>query len=401
MTLQFAFTQEQQLIRETARRFFDEHATSQHMRAALETPEGYDAQLWHQMASDLGWAGLTIPERYGGAGLGMVELAILQHEQGRRLVPSPFFSTVCLAAPLIQQCATESQKTRWLGRIASGDLRVAVALTGRRGRPGAAGITAELVAEGGGGFRLSGESNFVIHGHACDSLLVAARSLGSWSADGITAGGFRADGLSLVMVEPARAGVTIEKLVTLDLTRPMARVTFDAIRISAEEVLGPEGAASLGFERALDLARVAIAAEAVGAAERILEMTVQYAKDRLQFGRAIGSFQAVKHRLADMMVAVEAARSASWYAACVADERDSELAEAASISKSACCDALFNCAANAIQLHGGIGFTWDHDAHLYFKRARAASTLLGTPSWHRERLAQILNVGGPALVPAA
>jgi alkylation response protein AidB-like acyl-CoA dehydrogenase len=388
--MQFAFTGEQTLIRETARKFFDQHASSQHMRAALQTADGYDSQLWNQLAGELGWAGIAIAERYGGSGLGMVELAILQHEQGRRLVPSPFFATVCLAAPLIQQCATESQKARWLGRIASGGMRIAVALTGRRGDVGAAGITAELLTEGRG-FRLSGESNFVIHGHACDCLLVAARRPGTRATDGV----------SLLLLEPGRSGITVEKLVTLDLTRPMSRVTFDAVRVTPEEVLGAEGAAGRGFEHALDFARIAVAAEAVGAAEWILETTLQYSKQRVQFGRAIGSFQAVKHRLADMMVCLEAARSASWYAACVADERNSEVAEAASVSKSACCDALFNCAANALQLHGGIGFTWEHDAHLYFKRARAAATLLGTPSWHRERLARILDLGAPVVVPAA
>jgi alkylation response protein AidB-like acyl-CoA dehydrogenase len=174
----------------------------------------------------------------------------------------------------------------------------------------------------------------------------------------------------------------------------MARLTFDA-EVDARSVLGEAGDAGQGLEEALQLARIALAAEAVGGAEWTLEMTTEYAKQRVQFGRPIGSFQAVKHRLADMMVLLEAARSASWYAACVADEQPGELAEAAAIAKASCSDAFFNCAANAIQLHGGIGFTWEHDAHLYFKRARAVSTLLGNPTWQREQLASLLTGGEP------
>jgi alkylation response protein AidB-like acyl-CoA dehydrogenase len=387
--MQFAFTAEQELIRETARSVFDECATSERLRAAIESDAGYDTELWQRLAGELGWAGIAIPERYGGSGLGMVELAILQHEQGRRLVASPFFSTVCLAASLIAEVGSESQRTEWLGRIASGNARVAVALTGAGGGVGAAGVTAQL-RQDGQGYRLAGESGFVIHGHACDALLVAARDRDSYGAEGV----------SLVIVDPSRVGITIERLVMLDLTRPMSRIRFDAVPVGAHEVLGEARQAGLGLERALDLACIALAAETVGAAEAALEMTTRYTKDRIQFGRPIGSFQAVKHRLADTMVAVEAARSASWYAACVADELPQELAEAASIAKASCCDALFTCASNAIQLHGGIGFTWEHDVHLYFKRARACSTLLGSPAWHRERLARLIGLGVPAGVPA-
>ena len=387
--MQFAFTAEQQLIREAAYSFFDECATSERLRAAIGSDTGYDTELWRRLAGELGWAGIAIPERYGGSGLGMVELAILQHGQGRHLVASPFFSTVCLAAALIEQVGSESQKAEWLGRIATGNARVAVALTGAAGGVGVAGVTVELQRDGQG-YRLAGESGFVIHGDACDALLVVARDPESHGAEGI----------SVVVVDPSRAGITIERLVMLDLTRPMSRIRFDAVPVTAHEVLGELSQAGSGLERALDLACIALAAEAVGAADAVLEMTTRYAKDRVQFGRPIGSFQAVKHRLADMMVVVEAARSASWYAASVADELPQELSEAASIAKASCCDALFNCASNAIQLHGGIGFTWEHDAHFYFKRARACSTLLGSPAWHRERLASLIGLGDRAGIPA-
>jgi len=182
--------------------------------------------------------------------------------------------------------------------------------------------------------------------------------------------------------------------VMLDLTRPMSRVELNGVAVEPQQVLGEAGAAGGGaIAAALDRARIALASEALGGAERVLEMTTAYVKERLQFGRPIGSFQAIKHRLADMMIEVEAAKSAAWYAACVADERPEELAEAAAIAKSYCCDAFFDCAANAIQLHGGIGFTWEHDAHLYFKRARATATLLGSPAWHRERLVRHFATG--------
>ena len=381
--MDFAFTAEQNLIRDSARAFFATQASSEKVRAILQSPLGYDPAVWSQMASEMGWAGMAIPERFGGSGLGMVELSILQHEQGRRLYPSPFFATVCLAAPIITALGTEAQKSELLGRIAAGQARMAVALTGPRGIPGCAGITAELQRTGKG-LRLRGESSFVIYGHAYDVLLVAARAPRTHADEGV----------SVIVVEAGTPGVSVERLTMLDLTRPMAHLEFD-IEVDAQSVLGEAGDAGQGLEDSLQLARIALAAEAVGGAEWTLEMTTAYAKQRIQFGRPIGSFQAVKHRLADMMVLLEAARSASWYAACVADEQPGELAEAAAIAKASCSDAFFDCAANAIQLHGGIGFTWEHDAHLYFKRARAVSTLLGDPAWQREQLACLLTGGAP------
>ena len=386
--MQFALSDEQQLIRDAARAFFSEHASSERLRTAIDSPAGYDADLWHRLGAESGWAGIAVAERHGGSGLGMVELALLQHEQGRRLVASPFFATVCLAAPLIAQAGTEAQSAAWLPRIAAGSTQLAVACANARGtvEPGQ---LSTRIRQRDDGYVLNGEAGFVIQAHTCDALLVAAR--GPQDA---------ADSLTVAVVNRGSAGVTIEPLTMLDLTRPMSRVTFDAVPIGREHVLGEPGCARQALERALDLARVALAAEAVGVAEAVLELTTAYVKDRVQFGRPVGSFQAVKHRLADMMVELEAARSASWYAACVADERSDELPEAASIAKAACSDAAFNCAANAIQLHGGIGFTWEHDAHLYFKRARAISTLLGTPSWHRERLAGLIGLGAGAATPA-
>jgi alkylation response protein AidB-like acyl-CoA dehydrogenase len=385
--MQFAHSEEQLLIRDAARSFLAEHASPERVRAALAQPHGFDRQLWRQMAGELGWAGLAIPERFGGSGMGWVELCILQEEQGRRLVASPFFSTVALAASLVQEAGSESQCHDLLGRIAAGNTQIACALTGAAGHAGVDGVTVELRAAAGGGFVLEGSSDFVIHGDSADLLLVLARTPGSHGSSG----------LSVVLVPPRAAGVAVTPHVMLDLTRPMSGVRFSQVAVAGEAVLGAAGDAGAAVEKALQRAQIALAAEALGGAERVLEMTVEYVKQREQFGRPIGSFQAIKHRLADMMVQVEAARSASWYAACVADEQHAELAEAAAIAKSYCCDAFYDCAANSIQLHGGIGFTWEHDAHLYFKRARATATLLGTPAWQREQLARVLGMGTAAV----
>jgi alkylation response protein AidB-like acyl-CoA dehydrogenase len=379
--MQFAFTEEQQLIRESASAFLDERASSERVRAALRTEVGYDRALWEAMAREMGWTGTAISEAYGGTGLGMVELAILQCEQGSRLAPSPFFSTVCLAAPIVMAVAHEWQKVELLGRIARGEIRVAAAITGARGVPGCAGITAEL-QRAGGHYRLIGQSGFVIHAHACDRMLVAARAPGTVGTEGI----------SVVCLDAGTRGLSVDETVMLDLTRRMARVRFDAVQILPSAVLGELECAGDGLEGAFQRARIALAAEAVGGAEWALNATCAYARERIQFGRPIGSFQAVKHQLADMKVRLEAAKSALWYAACVADEIHDELAEAAAIAKASCCDAFYSCAADAIQLHGGIGFTWEHDAHLYFKRARAVSSLLGTSSWQREQLARLMGL---------
>ena len=387
--MQFVHNEEQQLIRESARSVLSERATSEALNAALREPGGYDHALWRTFG-ELGWTGLAIPQAYGGAGLGWVELCILQEEQGRRLVPSPFFATCALAAPLIAASGDEAQRHALLPRIAAGELIIACALTGTEGRPPCDGITARLESSGES-FTLSGVADFVIHADSAELLLVLARAPAAPSRG--------AEGLSVAVIPRASAGVSVHPHVMLDLARPMSRIEVDGVKVGREQLLGAPGAAGSAVEAALDLARIALASEALGGAERVLEMTTAYVKERVQFGRPVGSFQAVKHRIADMMIEVEAAKSAAWYAACVADERREELAEAAAIAKSYCCDAFFDCAANAIQLHGGIGFTWEHEVHRYFKRARATATLLGSPAWQRERLASRFASGAAAVAP--
>jgi alkylation response protein AidB-like acyl-CoA dehydrogenase len=383
--MQFAFTEEQALIRDTARRFFDEHGVSARVRAAAESEAGYDESAW-RLVTEMGWGGIALAPELGGLGLGWIELAILQYEHGRRVYPSPFFSTVCLGAPLIEAAGGPAARHH-LERIARGTLRVATGLTGPEGIAGVDGVRATL-ARVGGGWRLCGSCDYVVHGAQADLLLIVTRAPGSRGAEG----------LSIVALPPARTGVAIAKRHTLDVMRPMASIVLDRVAVSSEDVLGEPEAAAGAVAEALARARIALAAEAAGGAEAALEMTVTYAKERIQFGRPIGSFQAIKHRLADMMVAVEAAKSAAWYAACAADQLPDEIEEAAAVAKATCSDAFVECAGNAIQLHGGIGFTWAHDAHLYFKRARATATLLGSPTFQREALAVALGLG-PAAAP--
>jgi alkylation response protein AidB-like acyl-CoA dehydrogenase len=386
--MQFAFTNEQQLIRDTARRFFEERADSAALRRAIGGASGYDANTWRTLSQEMGWSGIALAPEHGGSGLGWVEVALLQFEQGRRLFPSPFFSTVCLGAPLIEAAAGAAQAHPLLERIAAGELRVATGLTGPEGLAGFEGVGATL-ERADGAWRLSGACDFVVHGADAELLLIVARAPGSRSAAA----------LSLIALPAARAGLERRPRHTLDATRPMASLRLERIAVTADDILGEPESAARPIAAGLAKARIALAAEAAGGAEAILERTVAYAKERVQFGRPIGSFQAVKHRLADMMVQVEAAKSAAWYAACVADEMPQELEEAAAIAKSACADAFTACASDAIQLHGGIGFTWEHDAQLYFKRARSTATLLGTPAWQRESLAVGLGLG-PAASPA-
>ena len=379
--MQFIHSEEQQMIRASARALLAGYDSSR-LRSAMRAPGGYDTQLWQQISGELGWCALAIPEDCGGAGLGWVELCLLQEEQGRRLLASPFFATAALGAAIIRAAPQGAQRTALLQLIAAGRLRIACALAGEDGRPPPQGTSVTLAARDAT-LTLSGTSDFVIHAESAERFLVLAR-------DAATAA------LSVVVIPVQTSGITVTPHVMLDLTRPMARVTFDAVAVSSEQLLGPPGGAAGFVAQGLDLARIALAAEAVGGAEQILEMTTEYVKQRVQFGRPIGSFQALKHRLADMMVQVEAAKSAAWYAASVADEDGAQLGEAAAIAKSYCCDAFYDCAASAIQLHGGVGYTWEHDAHLYFKRARASASLLGSPAWQRERLLRVLGLGEAA-----
>ncbi len=380
--MNFAVTEEQGLIREAARSWLAATATSAAVRRAMESKCGYDEPAWKTAAGDFGWAATAIPEVHGGLGLGMVELAILQEEIGRTLFPSPFEATVCLAANVLLASDDERQKRKCLPAIASGDLTATLACSEPGGSIDPTSCETRYVPEGGG-FRLNGVKRHVVDGDRADLLLVTARG---------------EKGVSLFAVAGDTPGLRRTWLPTMDQTRRQAEIVFDDVRLGADALVGEEGSALTPVRTALDRAAILIAAAQVGAAERCLDMTVAYAKERVQFGRSIASFQAVKHACADMLLLVESARSAAYYAACIADDgaTGDVLARAASLAKAYCSEAYFACAGEAIQLHGGVGFTWEFDVHLYFKNAHATEKYLGTPVWHRERVARLIGLGEEA-----
>lgn len=397
--MEFRFTEDQNELRSQARRFLAAESTAAHVDKAMKTELGYDPDVWARVAGELGWPGLVIPEAYEGIGLGQLDLHPLLEEMGRHVFCAPFFSTVCLGANALLVAGTPAQKQAHLPAIAAGELTATLGYRGP-GAPalaeGASAVT--LVAEErGGGFTLTGDVGYVVDGHSAGLLIVAA-----WVGDE------SAGELGLFALPGDTAGLTRTYLPTMDQTRRLASLRFDGVQLDKDARLtGMEGGRALSV--ILDLAAVGLAAEQVGAAEACLDMAVEYAKVRQQFGRPIGSFQSIKHICADMLLKVECARSVAFYGSAVAaqlmadheagrltEQKGRELAEAASSAKAYCSDALFHCAGQSIQVHGGIGFTWEHAAHLYFKRAQSSRALLGSAQHHRERVATLLGLGDDA-----
>jgi alkylation response protein AidB-like acyl-CoA dehydrogenase len=370
--MNFAFSDEQEELRRSVRRFLQEKSPSAEVRRLMETTEGFDQAVWDQMANQLGLQALAIPEAYGGAGFTNVELTVVFEEMGAALLCAPYFSTVALGANAILCSGDESAKKDLLPGIADGSTKATLAITEDSGRWEPDAVTLE--ATGGPDWSLSGSKMYVIDGHVADLVIVAART---------------PKGLSLFAVDGNASGLVRTPLATMDQTRKQARLEFSSV---PARLMGAEGEAGPAVTRILDLAAVALAAEQVGGAQRCLDMAVDYAKTRIQFGRPIGSFQAIKHKCADMLLEVESAKSAAYYAGWAAAEDSDELPVVASLAKSYCSEAYFHAAAENIQIHGGIGFTWEHDAHLYFKRAKSSELLLGDPSYHRELLAQRIGI---------
>ncbi|MFI0241496.1 acyl-CoA dehydrogenase family protein [Streptomyces sp. NPDC016845] len=380
------FTDEQQEIRRTLRELTTERCTPDDVKAAVRTPGGHDLALWGTLGGELGLPGLALPERRGGAGAGITELALAEEELGRVLAPTPLLATSGLAAPLITALGTEDQQAALVPRIAGGRLTAALAVPGT-GLATALGLVADNVGDwaGGGraggvqatrhgtGWRLYGQAEQVLDGHSAGLLLVAAHT-----------GGFARSRTLLFLVPGDAPGLVRTRQTSLDETRPRARVE---LRQVGGELLGGEDAGVPGALAAVgDGVATLLAAEAVGAAGRVLERTVEYVKEREQFGRPIGSFQAVKHRLADVYVQVQAARSAAYYAAWAAGVGGGERVGGLALAQGL--EALRTAAAEAVQLHGGIGFTWEHDAHLYLKRAAGDELLFGPVHLLRARAAQ-------------
>jgi alkylation response protein AidB-like acyl-CoA dehydrogenase len=371
--MNFAFTEEQEELRSTIRAFLEAKSPESAVREQMETEGGYDAAVWTQMAEQMGLQGLAIPEEYGGSGFGYVELGIVLEEMGRALLCAPFFSSVVLAANALIHSGDDAAKAAHLPGIASGETIATLAFTEPSGKWDEAGITAQATAAGDG-YTISGTKSFVIDGHTANLLIVAART---------------ANGVSLFTVDGGASGITKTPLSTMDQTRKQAKLEFDN---TPATLLGAEGKGWDILSTVLDLAAVGLAAEQVGGAQFVLEMAVQYAKDRVQFGRPIGSFQAIKHKCADMLLEVESAKSAAYYGLWCAAEMNDELPSVASLAKAYCSEAYFHATAENIQIHGGIGFTWEHPAHLYFKRAKSSELLFGDPTYHRELLAQRIGI---------
>jgi len=376
-----ASAEDRTAFRDSARQFLADNATGADVRRWMATDLGYDASVWGQVAGELGWPAVPVPEAYGGLDLGLRETALLMEEMGAACFCSPFLATVGLGATALILGGTHEQKDDYLPLIASGELTATIALTEASGRVDARGIGAEYKIDGDS-YLLNGAKRFVIDGASAKLLLVAARKAGTSGEAGV----------SLFAVDGDADGVSRSVLPTLDQTRRQGDVALADVRVPKAALLGEEGNGWPLISQVLDRGITALAAEQAGGARRVLQLTVDYIQDRVQFGRAIGSFQAIKHRCADMMVKVESALAAASNAADAADAGDAAFPMYAAMAKAYCSDAFFFCAGEAIQLHGGVGFTWEYDPHLYFKRARASAAMMGTADYHRERIAVELGL---------
>ena len=371
--MQFAFTEEQEQLRGFVRQFLEEKSPEAQVRAVMETEAGYDEAVWSQMAEQMGLQGLAIPEEYGGQGFGWVELGIVLEEMGRALLCAPFFSTAVLATSALLHAGDADAASEYLPAIASGELIATVAFTEENGAWDETGVTATATKDGDA-WKLDGAKHYVLDGHIAGLLLVAARTDA---------------GVSLFAVDGDAAGLTRTQLSTMDQTRRQAKIELSA---APGRLIGTDGQGWATLSAMLERAAVGLAAEQVGGAELAMEMAVEYAIDRKQFGRPIGSFQAIKHKCADMLLEVESAKSAAYYAAWCAAQSNDELPAMASLAKSYCSEAFFRAASENIQIHGGIGFTWEHPAHLYFKRAKSSELLFGNPTYHRALLADQIGL---------
>lgn len=369
----FLETGEHEALRDVTRRFFEARSPESVVRQQMMTEQGFDRALWRDLAEQLGLQGTAIPEPYGGAGLGSRELGIVMEELGRSLVCVPFFSSVILAATALLESADALACGAVLPGIAAGEITATLAVTERRGEWDERDIT--VAATGGDeGFLLSGTKSYVPDGHTADVILVVART---------------ESGPTLFRVESTAPGLTRTPLPPMDLTRKQARLAFDQ---TPATLVGTEGQAWPIMERVQVKAAIALAAEQVGGAQRSLDMAVEYAKVRVAFGRVIGSYQAVKHKCAEMVIEIEIARSAVIQACMAVDEGDPRAGTLASLVKAMCSEVFLRASMENIQIHGGIGYTWEHPAHLYLKRAKADFLQLGDPIYHRKLVAGLLGI---------
>jgi alkylation response protein AidB-like acyl-CoA dehydrogenase len=376
--MDFAFSEEQEMLRASAREFLTKECPSSYVRRMMEADDAWDEAMWKKIA-DMGWTGLGIPEAYGGVGT-FLDLVVVLEEAGRALLPGPYFSTMGLAVPALLEAGTEAQKQRVLPKIAEGAVRATVAVTEPAGRWDADGVA--LTAQpSGDDWKLDGVKLFVPDAGVADHIVVAARTRSSGE-----------DGITLFLVSGRPSGMTVSPLATMDMTRRWYEIRFDGVELPGDAVMGSPDQGWTPLKRALEWATSALCAEMVGGAQHVLATSVDYAKTRQQFGKPIGIYQAVSHKLADMLLETESARSATYYAAWAVDADAPDRSLAASMAKAYVSDAYRRATGSGIQVHGGIGFTWEHDMHLYFKRAKASEVTLGDATYHRELVAQALDL---------
>ncbi|WP_299944019.1 acyl-CoA dehydrogenase family protein [uncultured Microbulbifer sp.] len=381
--MKFSFNQEQQHIAHIADAFLSSVSNSESIREAMVTETGIDGVLWQQITQKMGWHLTHIPEQFNGLGLGYVELCILLERMGANLVCAPFYSTVVLGINSLLIAGTKTQKKQWLPLIAEGQKRLALAYSSQGRVWGVESVTAQYQQQDNS-FVINADYRYVIDGHTADAFVVAARDVSSGN-------------IALFLLSAETVGVTRYWTPSMDQTRKLATVKLENVCVAKDSImLDTCGDSLIPLDNILALACIALAAEQMGVAEKSLSLTLDYMAERKQFGRVIGSFQAMKHKAADMLSKVEAARSAVYYAACVADEfmagndMGAELLEAASIAKAYCCEAAYFNTGSALQMHGGFGFTWECDVQLYFKRAKAAQVSLGDSAWHKDRIANAI-----------
>lgn len=372
--MRFSFTPEQEEFRAGLRRALEARSPTKEVRRLMATDAGWEREGWQKLNRELGLTAVHIPEAYGGSGFGYGELGIMLEEMGRGLLCAPFFSTAALATTAILNAGTEEQKAALLPSIASGDTTATLAFSEDDGRNDGAGVAMTAVPSGAV-YRLDGTKSFVLDGHTADLIVVLARQPGSKGEDG----------LSFFTVAGDTPGLERRRLKTMDETRKLARLAFNGVEA---RLLGPAGGASGPFAKTMQQALVCLANEMVGGAERLREDALSYVKMRMQFGRALASFQTMKHKAADMLVDVEMAKSAAYYAAAALDEGDADIQAIASLAKACASEAYLQTAIHAVQMHGGIGFTWDNDTHLWFKRAKSSEILFGDANQHRETMMQ-------------
>jgi alkylation response protein AidB-like acyl-CoA dehydrogenase len=370
----FDFSKEQYMARDSAREFLEARMPVSRLRQLLESDTGFDADAWAGLA-ELGWTSVLLPEEHGGLGLSFLDLALLVEESGRALLPAPLVETAVML-PIALARGSAAQQARWLPGIARGEIVATVALIGREGLPLPAGLGVRARPDGGD-LVLDGEALLVPFGNVARVVLVAARLDGT-----------AADAVALCLVEPGDRGVSWQPLASLDPTLRLQALRLEGVRLSPDRLIGAPGHAGATLGRALDAAATALALQAVGGAGRALEMAVEYAKVRQQFGRPIGSFQAIKHKCADMLVGHETARAGAYYAAWAVASGAPDAHVAAAMAKATSTEMFRLVAAEAVQVHGGIGFTWEHDLHFYLKRAKYLEFALGTPAEHRETVAR-------------